>query len=76
MAGEKSSNGKVYLLSVKYNPNSYFITTPSDINPDLVSKTASIGICGATSTPKWQMEEVEAKIEGNKIGVNLTKLAY
>jgi 4-hydroxy-3-methylbut-2-enyl diphosphate reductase len=63
VAGEKSSNGKVLFAECKkYNPHSYFITTPLDINPEVVNKTASIGICGATSTPKWQMEEVEARI--------------
>lgn len=70
VAGEKSSNGKVLFAECKkYNPNSYFITTPSDINPEVVSKSASIGICGATSTPKWQMEDVESKI--NEIKASL-----
>lgn len=64
VAGEKSSNGKVLFAECKkYNPNSYFITTPLDIDPNVVNKTVSIGICGATSTPKWQMEEVEARID-------------
>ncbi|MBD8388266.1 4-hydroxy-3-methylbut-2-enyl diphosphate reductase [Dysgonomonas sp. BGC7] len=64
VAGEKSSNGKVLFAECKkYNPNSYFITTPSDIDPNVLSANASIGICGATSTPKWQMEAVEAKID-------------
>ncbi|MDR2956380.1 MAG: 4-hydroxy-3-methylbut-2-enyl diphosphate reductase [Prevotella sp.] len=63
VAGEKSSNGKVLFAECKkYNPHSYFITTPEDIKSDMISSTASIGICGATSTPKWQMEAVEAKI--------------
>ena len=63
VAGEKSSNGKVlYAECKKYNPNSYFITVPSDIDSSMFNKTSSIGICGATSTPKWQMEEVETKV--------------
>jgi len=71
VAGEKSSNGKVlYAECKKYNPNSYFITTPTDIDPSVVSKTASIGICGATSTPKWQMEDVEARINEIRLGLN------
>jgi (E)-4-hydroxy-3-methyl-but-2-enyl pyrophosphate reductase (IPP and DMAPP forming) len=71
VAGEKSSNGKVLFAECKkYNPNSYFITTPSDIDTNTISKTASIGICGATSTPKWQMEDVEAKV--NEIRSGLT----
>lgn len=64
VAGEKSSNGKVLFAECKkYNSNSYFITTPDDIDPNIVRQSASIGICGATSTPKWQMEAVEAKID-------------
>ncbi|WP_165024703.1 4-hydroxy-3-methylbut-2-enyl diphosphate reductase [Dysgonomonas sp. ZJ279] len=64
VAGEKSSNGKVLFGECKkYNPNSYFITTPDDIDISVINKSSSIGICGATSTPKWQMEDVEAKIE-------------
>lgn len=63
VAGEKSSNGKVLFAECKkYNPKSYFITTPSDIDPSVIDKISTIGICGATSTPKWQMEEVESKI--------------
>lgn len=75
VAGEKSSNGKVLFAECKkYNPNSYFITTPDDINPDIVKASASIGICGATSTPKWQMEDVETKINELRVsGVNLDK---
>lgn len=71
VAGEKSSNGKVLFAECKkYNPNSYFITTPADVDASVVSKTASIGICGATSTPKWQMEDVEAKINEIRLGLN------
>lgn len=63
VAGEKSSNGKVLFAECKkYNPNSYFITTPADIDPQIINNQQSIGICGATSTPKWQMEEVENTI--------------
>ncbi len=63
VAGEKSSNGKVLFEECKkYNSNSYFVSSPSQINPDLITHNLSIGICGATSTPKWQMEEVEKYI--------------
>lgn len=63
VAGEKSSNGKVLFSECKkYNPNSYFVSSPDDIDPDVIKQNSSIGICGATSTPKWQMEEVEKKI--------------
>lgn len=72
VAGEKSSNGKVLFAECKkYNSNSYFVSSPSDIDPTLIKDSMSIGICGATSTPKWQMEEVERKIndlKGVKVG--------
>lgn len=64
VAGKKSSNGKVLFAECqKYNPNSYFITTPDDIDASLIRNDISIGICGATSTPKWQMDEVEKRIK-------------
>lgn len=63
VAGKKSSNGQVlYQECKKYNPRSYFISSVSELDPALIDKDSSIGVCGATSTPKWQMEEVEAKI--------------
>ncbi len=67
VAGEKSSNGKVLFAEArKYNPNSFFVTTPDDIDPSLLKDGLSIGICGATSTPTWQMEEVKERIEKYK----------
>lgn len=63
VAGEKSSNGKVLFAECKkYNPNSFFVSSPSDIDPSVIKDSMSIGICGATSTPKWQMEEIEKMI--------------
>lgn len=63
VAGEKSSNGKVLFGECKkYNPKSYFITSADDLDLSLIDNTSTIGVCGATSTPKWQMEQVEAKI--------------
>lgn len=62
IAGEKSSNGKVLFDECKRNnPNSYFIHSPEDIDTSIIKPNMSIGICGATSTPEWQMEAV-AKI--------------
>jgi 4-hydroxy-3-methylbut-2-enyl diphosphate reductase len=68
VAGEKSSNGKVLFSECKmYNPNSYFVSLPSEINPELIEDSLSIGICGATSTPKWQMKKIEKHIRDIKI---------
>lgn len=63
IAGEKSSNGKVLFEECKkYNPNSYMLHDPDQLDAALIKPDASIGICGATSTPMWQMEAVAAKI--------------
>lgn len=63
VAGKKSSNGKILFDECrKHNPNSYFISTPDELDTDLLQPNLSVGICGATSTPKWQMEEVAEKI--------------
>lgn len=63
VAGKKSSNGKVLFAECKkYNPKSYFVSLPEDVDPEVLVGAKNIGICGATSTPKWQMEEVEKRI--------------
>lgn len=63
VAGKKSSNGKVLFSECKrYNSNSYFVSSPDEIDPSVIIDGISIGVCGATSTPNWQMEEVEKKI--------------
>ena len=57
VCGHKSSNGKILFQECKkVNPNSYQIDQPEEINKDLLKDAQSIGICGATSTPKWLME--------------------
>jgi len=59
IAGEKSSNGKVLFNEcMSRNPNSYLIHSPEEVNPAWLRDGISIGICGATSTPQWQMEAV------------------
>lgn len=63
VAGKKSSNGKVLFSECKkYNPNSYFVSSSDEIDPATIKDGLSIGVCGATSTPKWQMEEIEKKV--------------
>ena len=64
VSGTKSSNGKVlYNVCKEKNPNSYFISTPSEVDKSWFDENDSIGICGATSTPMWLMEEVMNKIK-------------
>lgn len=57
VCGHKSSNGKILFQECrKVNPNSYQIDKPEEIDKSLLHGVHSIGICGATSTPKWLME--------------------
>lgn len=63
VAGEKSSNGKVLLAECrKANPNTRLIAGAEEIDFGWLAGVATVGICGATSTPKWLMEEVAEKI--------------
>ncbi|MDD6210301.1 MAG: 4-hydroxy-3-methylbut-2-enyl diphosphate reductase [Bacteroidales bacterium] len=64
VAGEKSSNGKfLYEECKKANSNTYFISQFEDIDISLLQSINSIGICGATSTPKWLMVEIAEKLK-------------
>lgn len=63
VCGQKSSNGKILFDECKrMNPNSYQIEGPGEIELSLTDNVDSIGICGATSTPKWLMEECKLAI--------------
>ena len=58
VSGRKSSNGRVlFNACVDVNPNSYHIESASEIDLHWLDNADTIGICGATSTPKWLMEE-------------------
>jgi 4-hydroxy-3-methylbut-2-enyl diphosphate reductase len=48
------------------NPQSYFISSKEEIDFSWFSDNDSIGICGATSTPRWLMDEVAEAIEARK----------
>ena len=68
VCGKKSSNGKVlYHECLKANPNSYHIEGSHEIDFTLIQDGQSVGICGATSTPKWLMEECKQAILEFKI---------
>ena len=63
VCGRKSSNGKILFHECKQvNPNTYQIDQPEEIDPTWLKNAYSIGICGATSTPKWLMEECKKVI--------------
>lgn len=59
VSGKKSSNGKaLYQVCLKQNPRSYFIENEHEIKAEWLKHTDHVGICGATSTPNWLMEQV------------------
>ncbi len=71
VCGRKSSNGKILFNECKrVNPNSHQIESPSEIDFTLTDSVESIGICGATSTPKWLMENCKQEILNYKTTKN------
>ena len=64
VSGRKSSNGRVlYNECLQVNPHTHLVETPSDIDRRWFDNAQSVGICGATSTPKWLMEQCREAIE-------------
>ena len=64
VSGKKSSNGKaLYQVCLSENPRSYFIENETEMDPDWFQPTDKVGICGATSTPMWLMEQVKSHLE-------------
>ncbi|HNR27054.1 MAG TPA: 4-hydroxy-3-methylbut-2-enyl diphosphate reductase [Bacteroidales bacterium] len=63
VAGKESSNGKVLFRTCKEaNPRSHVIENPGEISPEWFRPGDTVGICGATSTPFWLMEQVAEKV--------------
>ena len=63
VSGKKSSNGKMLFQScLKENPNSYFVSQENEIKTEWFNENSQVGICGATSTPRWLMENVAKNI--------------
>ena len=64
VCGRKSSNGKVlYNECLRVNPNTHLIEGPDEINHPWLEGIKTVGICGATSTPKWLMEKCRDAIQ-------------
>lgn len=64
VCGRKSSNGKVLFNECKrVNPNTHLIEGPEEIDPTWLDGIQTVGICGATSTPKWLMEQCRDAIQ-------------
>lgn len=63
VCGKKSSNGKVLFNECcKVNPRTHMVDDPSEIDFSWLKGVKSVGICGATSTPKWLMEACQQRI--------------
>ncbi len=66
VAGQKSSNGRyLYTVCKEENPDTHIISRTEEIQPEWFDGVKSVGICGATSTPQWLMDEVAAWIHEN-----------
>ncbi len=62
VSGKKSSNGKVlFHQCLESNPRTHLISNPSELDPKWLADAESIGVCGATSTPRWLMESVRER---------------
>ena len=65
VSGQKSSNGKILFQECKgVNDRTYQVDKPDDIDMDGFKDARSIGVCGATSTPKWLMDKCRNVILG------------
>lgn len=64
VSGTKSSNGKVlYKVCKQQNSRTYFVSSIEDVKSEWFGKNESVGICGATSTPMWLMEDVKSHLQ-------------
>ena len=64
VSGKKSSNGKILFNECRQvNPNSHLIEDAREIDFQLLKGVQSVGICGATSTPKWLMEDCKEELK-------------
>ena len=63
VSGKNSSNGHMlYEVCHAENKRSYFISSPEEISPEWFSNASSVGVCGATSTPRWLIHKVAETI--------------
>jgi len=64
VSGKKSSNGKMlYQVCKDENPNTYFVSDESELDKLWFENAKSVGICGATSTPRWLMEKIAESVK-------------
>jgi 4-hydroxy-3-methylbut-2-enyl diphosphate reductase len=59
VSGRESSNGRMlYSVCRNVNPDTHFVSSPEELDPSWFKGKNSVGICGATSTPKWLIEKI------------------
>ncbi len=64
VSGKKSSHGKFLFEECRrVNESTYLVSNASEIEPEWLRGKSSIGICGATSTPRWLMEQVRDRVD-------------
>lgn len=64
VCGKKSSNGKVLFEECRsVNPNTHMVSDIEELDPSWLEGKTNIGICGATSTPRWLMAQFQERIE-------------
>ena len=67
VGGKKSSNAKVlFQHCLEVNSSTVFVSSVEDLSDEMISSCHSVervGICGATSTPKWLMEQIRSRVE-------------
>lgn len=67
VSGEKSSNGKqLFDVCREVNERTYFVCNVAEVKPEMTEGAQSVGISGATSTPRWIMEEVKMMMMKNR----------
>lgn len=67
VSGKKSSNGKaLFAVCQRVNSQSYFVESAAELEDEWFKGKESVGICGATSTPMWLMQEVADAIQAKE----------
>jgi 4-hydroxy-3-methylbut-2-enyl diphosphate reductase len=68
VSGKKSSNGKVlHDVCKEINPRTYFVSSWSEVDLAWFKPSDHVGICGATSTPRWLMDEIADKLSASSV---------
>jgi 4-hydroxy-3-methylbut-2-enyl diphosphate reductase len=70
VSGKKSSNGMIlYQVCKDVNANTHLVSGKEDLRKEWFTEVCNVGVCGATSTPMWLMEEVAAEIRTINVGL-------